>query len=180
MIGAVTFGDRHRHKPSNLENLNAKDFNQIVDEWADALFRFAVSMSKDEDVAKDAVQDALAKLWERKDEVNPAKVKSYLFTTVHHKVIDHFRRDQRHDDIETSEANPVTSQGTHDLQEVLHEALQTLPEIQRSVILLRDYEGYNYEEIAEMTELSLAQVKVYIFRGRKKLKAYIGSMESVI
>ena len=151
-----------------------------MDEWADALFRFAISMSKDEDVAKDAVQDSFAKLWERKDEVNPAKVKSYLFTTVHHKIVDQFRRDNRHEDIETSDFNPSTNQGNHDLQEILHEALNTLPEIQRSVILLRDYEGYNYEEIAEMTDLSLSQVKVYIFRGRKKLKAYIGSMESVI
>ncbi|MBT4931156.1 MAG: sigma-70 family RNA polymerase sigma factor [Flavobacteriales bacterium] len=129
--------------------MNTKDFNRIVDEWADPLFRFAISMSKDEDVAKDAVQDAFAKLWERKDDVNSTKVKSYLFTTVHHKVVDHFRRDQRHDDIETSGINPSTRQSSHDLQEVLHEALQTLPEIQRSVILLRDYEGYNYEEIVD-------------------------------
>jgi len=58
--------------------------------------------------------------------------------------------------------------------------LNTLPEIQRSVILLRDYEGYNYEEIAEVTELTLSQVKVYIFRGRQKLKEYIGSIEAVL
>jgi RNA polymerase sigma-70 factor (ECF subfamily) len=48
------------------------------------------------------------------------------------------------------------------------------------VILLRDYEGYNYEEIAEVTELTLSQVKVYIFRGRQKLKEYIGSIEAVL
>jgi RNA polymerase sigma factor (sigma-70 family) len=62
----------------------------------------------------------------------------------------------------------------------LHEALNTLPEIQKSVILMRDYEGYNYDEIAEMTKLSLSQVKVYIFRGRQKLKQYLGSIEMVI
>ena len=72
------------------------------------------------------------------------------------------------------------TQGAHDLQEVLHEALNRLPEIQKSVILLRDYEGYNYEEIAEITGLNLSQVKVYIFRGRKQLKEYIGSIEKVI
>jgi len=137
-------------------------------------------MSKDEDVAKDAVQDAFVKLWERKENVDPSKVKSYLFTTVHHKIIDGFRRDSKHQDIDKTVILESTSQKTHDLQEILHEALKTLSEIQRSVILLLDYECYNYEEIAEVTQLSLSQVKVYIFRGRQKLKEYIGSMEAVI
>ncbi|MFN3343931.1 MAG: RNA polymerase sigma factor, partial [Flavobacteriales bacterium] len=67
-----------------------------------------------------------------------------------------------------------------DLKEILNEALQKLPEIQRSVVMLRDYEGYNYEEIGEITNLNESQVKVYIFRARKFLKEYIGSMEAVI
>jgi RNA polymerase sigma factor (sigma-70 family) len=160
--------------------LNAIAFNRIVDELSNQLYRFALSMQKDEDEAKDAVQDAFAKLWERRDQVNPEKVKSYLFTTVHHKIIDSFRKGKRQQSIDETQITESVKQETHDLNAVLHEALNTLPEIQRSVILLRDYEGYNYEEIAEMTKLSLAQVKVYIFRGRQKLKQYIGSIEMVI
>lgn len=160
--------------------MTVKEYNSIVDQHADGMYRFALSMSKDEDVAKDAVQDAFVKLWERKENVDPSKVKSYLFTTVHHKIIDGFRRDSKHQDIDKTVILESTSQKTHDLQEILHEALKTLSEIQRSVILLLDYECYNYEEIAEITQLSLSQVKVYIFRGRQKLKEYIGSMEAVI
>ena len=137
-------------------------------------------MCKDEDAAKDGVQDAFVKLWERKYNVDPSKVKSYLFTTVHHKIIDGFRRDSKHQDIDQTVITESTSQKSHDLQDILHQALNTLPEIQRSMILLRDYEGYNYEEIAEVTELTLSQVKVYIFRGRQKLKEYIGSTEAVL
>ena len=55
------------------------------------MYRFAYSMCKDEDAAKDSVQDAFVKLWERKENVDPAKVKSYLFNPVHHKIIDGFR-----------------------------------------------------------------------------------------
>ena len=66
-----------------------------------------------------------------------------------------------------------------DLQEVLAEALDRLPEIQKSVILLRDYEGYAYDEIAEITGLNESQVKVYIFRGRQTLKAYLKNIELV-
>ncbi|MEA3444640.1 MAG: sigma factor-like helix-turn-helix DNA-binding protein, partial [Bacteroidota bacterium] len=51
---------------------------------------------------------------------------------------------------------------------------------QRSVVVLRDYEGYSYKEIAEITELSESQVKVYIYRARLFLKNYIGSTEAVV
>ena len=99
---------------------------------------------------------------------------------MHHKIIDGFRRASKHQDIDQTVITESTSQKSHDLQDILHQALNTLPEIQRSVILLRDYEGYNYEEIAEVIKLTLSQVKVYIFRGRQKLKEYIGSIEAVL
>jgi len=63
---------------------------------------------------------------------------------------------------------------------VLTEALDKLPEIQRSVLLLRDYEGYNYAEIAEITGLNESQVKVYIFRARQTMKDYIKKLELVV
>lgn len=74
-----------------------------------------------------------------------------------------------------------TSQsGQPDLKEILDAGLATLPEVQRSVVLLRDLEGYTYEEIAELTGLNLTQVKVYIYRGRNTLKEYIGKLEVVL
>jgi len=66
------------------------------------------------------------------------------------------------------------------LKEVLNEAVDRLPEIQRTVVLLRDYEGYSYEEIGEITGLNESQVKVYIYRARLFLKEYIGKLENVI
>ena len=66
------------------------------------------------------------------------------------------------------------------LKELINKALETLPDIQRTVILLRDYEGYSYEEIGSITGLNESQVKVYIFRARQTLKSYLGSMEGVI
>ncbi|MBK8583532.1 MAG: sigma-70 family RNA polymerase sigma factor [Flavobacteriales bacterium] len=73
-----------------------------------------------------------------------------------------------------------SGQSQPDLKEVLNAALATLPEVQRSVVLLRDLEGYSYEEIAELTQLNTTQVKVYIYRGRTALKDYIGSLENVL
>lgn len=66
-----------------------------------------------------------------------------------------------------------------DLNEFLHKAIKKLPEDQRAVIMLRDYEGYSYSEISEITGLSESQVKVYIYRGRQFLKNFITQMETV-
>lgn len=66
------------------------------------------------------------------------------------------------------------------IAEIVQRYLDQLPEIQRTLILLRDYEGYSYQEMAEMTSLSIAQVKVYIFRARVALKQQIGSMENLL
>jgi RNA polymerase sigma-70 factor (ECF subfamily) len=76
-------------------------------------------------------------------------------------------------------SEPV-NHGYSDLKEVLDLALSRLSEIQRTVVLLRDYEGYSYEEIGEITGLNEAQVKVYIYRARLTLKQYLISTETVL
>jgi len=58
--------------------------------------------------------------------------------------------------------------------------MEKLPEIQRSVLMLRDYEGYAYKEIGEITGLNESQVKVYIYRARVFLKNYLVSIDRVI
>ena len=95
--------------------------------------------------------------------------------------VDLVRKERYKDEVEKidqhfSEA-PV---GNLDLQKILHEALDQLPEIQKTVVLLRDYEGYAYDEIGEITGLKESQVKVYIFRARKKLKELLISVEAVL
>jgi RNA polymerase sigma-70 factor (ECF subfamily) len=63
---------------------------------------------------------------------------------------------------------------------MLDNALSQLNEIQRSAILLRDYEGYSYSEIGEILEINESQVKIQIFRGRKKLQNIIGNVEDIL
>lgn len=57
-----------------------------------------------------------------------------------------------------------------ELQEIIDLAMEKLTETQKSILLLRDLEGYNYKEIGDMLELNESQVKVYLFRARKKIK----------
>lgn len=121
------------------------------------------------------------KMWIKHKDVDFRKSKSYLFSTAYHTMIDYIRKNERITSMEGNEHfAPSTMENYSDLKEVLDEALKLLPQIQRTIILLRDYEGYSYKEIGEITELSEAQVKVYIYRARLALKKYIVSPEYVV
>ena len=161
--------------------MTVAEFNKSVDDYSDGLYRFILKNIKDEEKAKDIIQDTYEKLWTKISNVSYQKVKSYLFTAAYHTMIDTIRKEKRLEDFEKVNADMYshTRQYT-DLSEMLEEAVNKLPHDQRSVILLRDYEGYSYEEIADITGLNESQVKVYIYRGRMFLKKYIGSIETVI
>ena len=161
--------------------MTINDYNQAVNLYADRLFRFVLKNIKDKHMAEDLVQDSYEKLWKNMQKVDGKKVKAYLFTTAYHTMIDRIRREKR----ETyTDGNQIPETGYEitysDLKEVLNEGLNRQPEVQRMVLLLRDYEGYSYQEIGEIAGLSESQVKVYIYRARVFLKNYIGKPETVI
>lgn len=157
------------------------EYNQCVDSYADSVYRFILKSLKDDEWARDIVQESFVRLWEKVKDVNVEKAKSYLFTTAYHTMIDFIRKNSRFDEYNPDLLNnEFTTNSYNDLKEVINEAVSKLPEIQRSVVLLRDYEGYSYEEIGEITGLTESQVKVYIFRARTFLKEYIGKLDLVI
>lgn len=161
--------------------MTAKEYNQCVDEHADGVYRFILKNIRDEDKARDIVQDSFEKMWTKAGEISFTKAKSYLFTTAYHTMIDNIRRDKKQTVLDDEAFHTHSVQNTYsDLKEVLNEAINKLPEIQRHVIMLRDYEGYAYNEIGEITGLNESQVKVYIYRARLFLKKYIGSLDVVV
>ncbi len=161
--------------------MTTREYNECVDAYADNIYRFVLKHIKNTDAAKDIVQDTFAKVWVKRDGIDSTKARSYFFTTAHHTLIDVVRKEKYTDDVASIDKHHSQSPVKNlDLQTQLHEALDQLPEIQRTVILLRDYEGYAYDEIGEITELKESQVKVYIFRARKKLKEILVSIEAVL
>ncbi|NBC83633.1 MAG: sigma-70 family RNA polymerase sigma factor [Bacteroidetes bacterium] len=161
--------------------MTVAEYNKCVDEYADRLFRFVIKFVKDEDQANDLVQETFTKTWEKVKTIEYTKAKSYLFTAAYHLVLNYFRQKKRLDDLDEVNMNEhAHNEQYSDIKEVLNRALDQLPEIQKTVILLRDYEGYNYSDIGEMTNLSESQVKVYIYRGRMALKEKLGSIKAVI
>ncbi len=157
--------------------MNVEEFNKIVDICADVLYRFVLKNIKNELKAEDIVQDSFEQLWKNAHKIEVSKAKSYLFTTAYHKIIDLIRKEKRISYLsEEHEKNYIYTSNNVDIQEILHKAIDNLPPIQKAVLILRDYEGYEYKEIEEITGLSESQVKVYIFRARSYLKKYIGNI----
>lgn len=161
--------------------MTAAQYNQCVDTYADGVYRFILKNIRDEEKARDIVQDSFEKMWIKVEEIAYEKAKSYLFTTAYHTMIDAIRRDRHQGELDEAALNTHSYRPEYTgLKQILEEAVARLPEIQRSVVTLRDYEGYSYQEIGEITGLNESQVKVYIYRARTFLKNYIGSMDAVI
>ncbi|MFH1118431.1 MAG: RNA polymerase sigma factor [Bacteroidota bacterium] len=161
--------------------MTAAEYNSCVNSYSDRVYRFILKNIGDEERARDIVQDSFFKMWEKSKEISSEKAKSYLFTTAYHTMIDDIRRYKRTTAIDENVAAELSvSNSYNDIQQVLNIALARLPEIQKAVITLRDYEGYSYEEIGKITGLNESQVKVYIYRARVSLKDYIGSLDRVI
>jgi RNA polymerase sigma-70 factor (ECF subfamily) len=161
--------------------MTEKDYNESVLLYADNVYRFIVKNLRHTEDAEDIVQSAFEKLWIHKDSVEPLKAKSYLFTVAYHLLIDHTRKAKRISLQESFENDSQTAyQENKALKKVLHDALATLSETQRSLVLLKDYEGYSYEEIGEITKLTTDQVRVYLHRARLKLINYLISPQQVL
>ncbi|MBL7692693.1 MAG: RNA polymerase sigma factor [Flavipsychrobacter sp.] len=158
--------------------MDAQQYNSCVKEWSDALFRFAVKCTGQASDAHDVVQGAFEVLWAKRDEVLPEKAKAFLFQVAYRQSVDNFRKRSK---IAFKEAPEESwSPANPDLKKVLERALAQLDERSRALVLLKDYEGYSYEEIGRITDLNESQVKVYLFRARKTLKEYLVSVENII
>ena len=161
--------------------MTEKDYNECVHQYADNVYRFILKNLRHEEDARDVVQTAFEKLWRNRQEVDNTKSKSYLFTVAYHQMIDHIRKAKRvYLKEEFNENTRVINKPVNNLKKILEKALDTLNETQRSLVLLKDYEGYSYEEIGKITGLNESQVKVYLYRARILLKNYLVSPENVM
>ena len=168
------------HEPEILF-MTEREYNECVNQYADNVFRFIVKNLRHEDDAKDIVQTAFEKLWRNRDVVENAKSKSYLFTVAYNQMIDHLRKVKRIvlKDEFTGDTR-VQHQPANNLKKSLQDALNRLNEVQKSLVMLKDYEGYSYDEIGQITGLNEGQVKVYLHRARLTLRNYLVSPENVM
>lgn len=166
-------------KRSRTMDLDA--YNRCVDDHSDGLFRFAARHLRDRDAAKDIVQDSFLRLWLKLEQVDGSRAKSYLFTIAHHLIVDSASKAKRRARYEPGHEDLLTTtQPRAGLQALIDKSLATLSPLQRTLVLLRDLEGFSYKEISDMTGLDVTKVKVYLFRARKALQAFIGDLDLVL
>jgi RNA polymerase sigma factor (sigma-70 family) len=157
-----------------------KQFTYLVDTYSNRLFRYIVKQGVGNVDAQDMVQNCFEALWKStmQEETESGK---YLFGVAYNQCADYWRKPKRNIYVEnyTENITHSTTQNTL-VQNRLHQVLLELPEEQRSLVLLKDYEGYSYQEIANITSLNLSQVKVYLHRARISLQQKLGNLQNVI
>lgn len=161
--------------------MTEKEYNDCVTEYADNVYRFILKNLRHEEDARDVVQTTFEKMWIHREEIDATKCKSYLFTVAYRQMIDHIRKVKRIQlKDEFKDTVSINHKPANNLKKILDEALNRLNETQRTLVLLKDYEGYSYEEIGQITGLNNSQVKVYLHRARVQLKEYLVKIENVI
>ena len=161
--------------------MTEKEFNNCVDAYADPVYRFILKNLKQEEDSRDVVQSAFEKMWVNREKVINETAKSFLFTVAYNLMIDHIRKNKRIQLKESfSEDAKITKEDSPGFKRELEIALDRLTTLQKSLVLLKDYEGYSYDEIGKITGLNGSQVKVYLHRARLQLKTYIGKPENIV
>ena len=162
--------------------MTEREYNQCVNLYADNVYRFIFKSLGHSADAEDVVQVAFEKMWMNRVQVDFSRCKSYLFTVAYHQMIDHIRKSKRISLKEEfrDDTKVTNSSYQNDTKKLLNEALNKLNDVQKSLVLLKDYEGYSYQEIGEITGLNESQVKVYLHRARLILREYIGKPENVL
>lgn len=154
--------------------MTRQEYHNAVDAYSARLFRFAFKVLRNTDDARDIVQDCYQRLWENRKEVFFEKCRQWLFTVAHNAMMNMLKKQNKVKLVENYlNFDKAGYSEAYDLRELLDKCLAELPAVQQSVVLLRDLEGYNYQEIGNILNLNESQVKVYLFRARQKIKNYI-------
>jgi len=162
--------------------LKRHEYNIAVSTHSGKLYGFALKFLRNAEDAQDIVQDVFEKLWINRKKVEVEKAKAWMFTTAHNAMINYVMKKQRMI-LPGDELIPETAKSDRSLYEssqVVDRAVSILPPVQKSIILLRDLEGYTYDEIGDILELSPSQVKVYLFRARNKIKKQLKGLTQLV
>ncbi len=159
--------------------MNRREYNIAVDKHAKNLYGYVFKYLRNAEDTQDIVQDVFEKLWKNRKKVDFDKCKSWMFRTGHNALINFSKRHQR--TVYNTDMVPekLTRSNSFETKDIVELALSLLPPVQKSIVILRDLEGYKYAEIADILEISESQVKVYLYRARKKMKKQLKDLTLV-
>lgn len=152
----------------------------------DKLFRLALRITLNREDAQDVVQETMLRVWDARNRWETIEsMEAFCLTICRNQALD-FVKKAGHKELSLEEEMPQNAgiePSPHEQMErgegmkLVRRAMDSLPEVQRSIMELRDIEGKRYDEIALLLSLSETQVKVYLHRARKKIKTIIEQIE---
>jgi RNA polymerase sigma-70 factor (ECF subfamily) len=164
----------------------ALTFHQLHTQYAADVYRFAYWLSGNPHDARDITSETFVRVWSGTAELRMESVKAYLFAIARNLHRQQWRRDSRHVALEEAAINLPDPAVGPDARAAAREELQRtfaalaqLPEIDRTVLLMRAQAGLSHAEIAAATGLSEVAVKVKVFRARAKLAALLSSESEI-
>ena len=166
--------------------MSRNEFNKMVLPHKDKLYRFALSIVGNNADAEDVVQEIFIKLWDRRKQAQEIQnLEAWLMRLTRNLSIDKLRsKHRRSQDLEVVSHRRANSADPHQLTESrdtvhrIQSIMQKLPEKQRMVMQLRDIEEMTYQEISEILEVPMSQVKVNLFRARQFIRKQLLKSES--
>ena len=162
---------------------------EILTPYKNKMFRYAFSIIGSRFEAEDIVQESMIKIWKKKEKFAEIDNKeAWVITIVRNLAIDKVRarKNKKTSDIDDyfhiSDRGPSPDVKLEQKEAVrkVAEIMDTLQDMQKEIITLRDIEGYTYQEIADIMELKVDQVKVYLFRARKILRDKLSPLRKMI
>lgn len=159
-----------------MENIS---FRTTVMPLSDRLFRLALRITMNRAEAEDVVQDTLLRVWELRSEWGQINnLEAFAIATCRNRALDVVKRVGRNAaslDVVDDRRHEAADSGLKSLEareqlSLIRRLMDGLPEVQRTIMLLRDIEGKTYQEIAQVLDVSETQVKVYLHRARTKIR----------
>ena len=152
-------------------------YQQAINQYRQRVFSFAYYSLRTREDAEDITQDVFIRLWQHWRKIDHERMGAWLMRVAHNSVIDHVRRhknEQQRVDMPESLENAVTVEDSElesqQFRQQLEAAISSLQDPYRSIVIMRDVQGLSYQEIEQTLDLSQSQVKVYLHRGRRKLR----------
>jgi len=158
--------------------MNLEDFQTRVLPAKNKLFRFALRLLGSPEEAKDIVQETMIKVWNGRDMAEVQNMEAWCMRITKNLSLDKLRSRQRRSTGSIDERFDMVheSLSPHEKTEIkesmkrIDELMSSLPDKQRQVMHLRDIEGYSYNEICDVLEIDMNQVKVNLFRARNAVR----------
>ena len=158
--------------------MDTNQFNAQILTLSDKLFRLAKSILCNAEAAQDAVQELSLKLWEKRSKLDEVdNMPAFTMRAMRNLCLDTIRQQRDEDELpaemEFVEPNPHQQIEQKDLVTRVRKMIDELPELQRTIIRMRDVEGMEIAEIAYVTSLTENAVSVNLSRARQKIRERI-------